>query len=212
MFPNLLPTQPAHVQVPLDVSSSIDAAKLKVHVPDKAPITAEIKTTADGRHLLDINWQGDEAIGWHRYQLDVKVGDAPNAVTSPFQFAVEVVPEVDIFPSSLMVREDELATGWSRRVTIEFRKKFAGHPSILWSDPQWRESIQVKTEHENAEKLVLSLAQSAAQAKAVLPGKRAQLLLRFPEGPVCTLPIVLGEVGLEKTSPPPTLENKDKMK
>jgi hypothetical protein len=191
MLHELLPGQSAGAQVMLDVSPALAWDRLRVIVPDKAPLTAELRRL-DGQAVLALHWQGTRVPGWYRYRLEVREADIADAIPAPFHFAAEVVPDLEAVPASVHVPGDELDTGWERRLTVKVRRASGDPVTARWADPNLEPRVSVKLHREKTGVWSVRLAPGAAPPRAALPA-RAELQVEAGGGLVRSVPVYFGE-------------------
>jgi hypothetical protein len=194
----LLPNRPIAIEVPFDLSPGIDPDSLQAEVPEDSPLSATLIRRPKQGLGLRIQWKGDQKIGWHRFQIDVKLRDVKSPVIAPFHVAVEIVPTVDASPAYLLVRDEELTQEWSRFITYRFRPHFDGGYSIGWKGYDLSELVKVEKISQTQDTLTLRLAPVNANTALGISGKQASLMLSRPGEEPCLVRFMAGEAALGK--------------
>ncbi|WP_326522222.1 Ig-like domain-containing protein [Gemmata algarum] len=141
-----LPNRPVACEVGLDIPPTLRPEQLRVEVPAGAPLTADVRPTAAGRHALVVRSAGVPTVGWHRWQIKVFADKAEQKLASSFHLAVEVMPEIDLSVPSAHVPDSELDREWSRKVVAKVHTGVAaaGGWNVAWRDPKLHDVLAIQ--------------------------------------------------------------------
>ena len=141
-FTDLLPEQKAESEVRLELPRRINHSDLKLVVPNGDSFAAEIVEREQGVGLR-LHWAGASVPGVYSGNLELRVGDAKDAVATRMPWTVQVVPSVIVYPPSLWIEMGPGGT-WNRQLTIESRRDLVGDPSLCWSKEEAGKAIKTK--------------------------------------------------------------------
>src|SRR5262249_13089853 len=100
---------------------------------------------------------------------------------------VEVVPELDVFPPSLLIEAGGAGATWKRRLRVESRRELPGEPSLQWSE-EWADSaIHVVMTRTGERSWAVELTGAGADLGS--NAGRASLTLTFGQGQFVSVPI-----------------------
>jgi Peptidase C39 family len=188
----VLPNERAVREILLDVSSDVDLNRLVVQTPEKQPLQAKIRPGRDGQPTLAFEWLGAPEPGWHHTKISVKTG-TPDALAAELPVAVQVVPDIQIDPPSLLIREKELETAWSRRVTITFRRNLITPRLGIRADATFPERAVVSCAQTGEKTLTVTLSAKLGGNFVADGQRRAELSIEFPDMRKYFIPVYLGD-------------------
>ena len=182
----------------MDLADGLDYRKVKVSVPEGAPLTANVSQEANGTAFLSVHWRGGVQPGWYHHRIDLHYPDLPRHPAMFLQFAAQVVPPIDVFPPSLFITDEELAGTWSRQLVLQGRGVKVESLPVAWSDPQTERFYKVEktiTQHG----FILTVKPKAAGVTA----GRLELFVGPRDHPLCTIPVFLGQSGFSPVNKKP---------
>lgn len=191
LLENLLPDTCVERRIGLDLADGLDPMKVKVSIPEGAPLTANVSQDADGLAFLSVSWHGRVQPGWHHHRIDLHYSDLPGHPAMFLQLGAHVLPLLEASPPSLFITDKELDRIWSRRVVLQSRGVKVETLALSWSDSSCAGLLSVeKTVTENG--LVVTVKANATGITTHLAGKRVELLIGSPSEPLCKVPLFLG--------------------
>jgi hypothetical protein len=179
LYENILPGQTLEWAVGLDVPPTIRPEHLSVQISGTGPLEAKIEQRSSNQYVLTLRWRGAREPGWKRYRVEVFDGPKEGAAVAPFHVAIQVVPELEIFPASLFISGKDWESGWTRKIECTFHRPFTGDWKVAWSDDRIGALI-CTTCNSNAGGLKIMLA--AGPSKAPPKGDHSLRLLAADGG------------------------------
>jgi hypothetical protein len=150
----ILARETADAEVKLVLPRQLNWASLIVTAPKDGSFTAEV-VPGDPDPAIRVHWAGTKQPGIHRGEILVRGAETKDAVAATLPCAVEVVPEITVFPPSLYI-EEPVGNPWTRRLSLESRRDLVGTPSFRWSDEATGNAIQTELTKEGARLLRVS--------------------------------------------------------
>jgi len=190
----LLPGQAADFSVPLAVSSDVKVELLRAVAAGTSLLAPEVRIQPDGNAILHVHFKGDERIGWQRHAIAITSDPSADAVPTFFHLAVEIRPEVKVFPQTTLVREEDCHSGWKRSFELDVHTSVRGTPSVVWSDSALRQLAPLSCRPLGNRHWIIGI-ESPADAVPFSKGKYS-LVITYGEGRTLRVPVYFGESSL----------------
>ncbi len=164
----VLPGEKAETEIQVELPRRMNLAELKLTAPKEGALTAELVRREQGAALL-VHWAGAKEPGFYRGEFEVRAVDAKDAVAAKLPFVIEVVPPITASPPSLRI-EGSAGSPWTRLLSIESPRDFAGTPSVRWVPEEAGKAIQTTVTKDGARVYRIKLS-------GTLPANRVPLAL-----------------------------------
>jgi hypothetical protein len=194
MLEDVLAGESAEIKVPIDVPPSLKAEQIKVEIPKAAPLRAEIRQEPGGGAVLYIWFTGSEASGLHRYSMKLTADQSSDAVPVYFHLAVQVRPDVKIFPDSALVREEDWSGTWKRVFELDLHPSVRTPPTAAWCDPALEKVARVTCHGLDERRWVVRI--EPLDGGGVHYSGRTFVEIKYGEGKSRKIPIFFGESSL----------------
>lgn len=191
--PHLGVGEASTIEVALDIATGFPIDSLRVQTPAGAPLTAEVRHSSEGQPVLAIHWRGTAPPGSYHFPIDILAGSETDAIPSRLLFAADVVPDVEPIPASLLIRNEELQSGWSRKIRCKLWRPCKEPLLISWSDPAFTEAIHIEQENQSQDGFCIVLSCKANLSSGLAKKGRAELSLQPPEGHPSKVMVFIGD-------------------
>jgi hypothetical protein len=192
----------ARLKVPVQVAESVVSRSLLVQLPPDAPLRVDARSSGTRANFLEIEFTGGKVAGWYTYEIQAGVpfqnangqGDAPEAdvTNAKLLMAVEVIPRLEVFPQAVWLRDDELATSWTRTIRVNSRGEEATTVgAATWSDDRFDRAIDAQVTQTTPRQADLQLSPKSGDLLPGLSGSSASLLLDC-RGSQVSIPVHIG--------------------
>jgi len=177
-------------EVGVEVAPGLSEKDLAIIVPKEAPVSAAIEK-GEGRFALAIQWKGSDKPGWHHHTIALKCRAAGYEATTRLLLAVKVRPLIEVYPPSVLIRDEELSEDWTRQLVFKTStKQQVGH--LAWADPFFDRSIKAEISKQRPDDFVVQLRPARLGALSDLAGKRSVLSFSSPGGITCEVKVYVG--------------------
>jgi hypothetical protein len=185
----------SHTLVSYELPEHVNPDSLSISVPAGAPLRAHAIRASHGRGLVEVDWMGSNQSGWHNYQLLFRTKDLPGAFFSTLQVAVEVLPTLEAFPQSIVLRPEEIGEHWSRNVTISTNVATPADLSTRWNDASFAELFTAAIRPTDAKGVfALVLSPKAPGRERRLMGSQARLIIESKDQSQCQVQVSLNHL------------------
>lgn len=160
--------------IPLDLPEHLNAASLVIDPVDKRLVAAIDAPDIAGRAFLKLAWQGPAGPGWYRYRLVIRSRPG-SAEVSAMNVTVNVLPDIEAAPASLLISKQESGGRWLRTVRLRPHQDCQGAASFDWSDAAFRDAVAVTIKRASDGGRTLIMAPRKPGALRALAGQRASV-------------------------------------
>ena len=209
-FERLAPGESAAKAVVIELPQGFSASDIAITIPEDAPVAAETIPSDDGSVLLVARWLGTDEPGWHGYSIELGLKGDAKTVSATLLLAAQVLPEVEAFPPSLLIRDSELGQDWSRRVELRVLRALEGDVKCAWSRAEFAEHLETSTSTERNGLVVVNVSPKLAGAAENLCGNTAELEVSTADGTMAhRVPIYVGYESILNIATPSTTDSKE---
>jgi hypothetical protein len=128
--------------------------------------------------------------------LDLAPDSAPGAISSSLFFAVEILPELEIFPPYLFIGDDEVQGSWSRKVTVRTHKPGVDALSVRIRKPGLSDAVAVSQSRIDKQTFVVSF--SSKRRSESVSGEKMLIDIGSTNGGKQPLTVYFGSVAFTK--------------
>jgi hypothetical protein len=135
--------------VPIEAKDLAQAALAKIRVTPGAPLSAALERNSTNALQLRLDWHGTQRTGYQSYTVELMdpLDDKATQGTT-IDVSCTVVPVFSSQPSSVVLTDQELQTGWQRQLDLTLFAKdnqpSLGKLSSHWNPPSLAQGTEVR--------------------------------------------------------------------
>jgi hypothetical protein len=204
----VLPKCEVAAKVGLGVADGFSPDKVRVRIPEGAPLEGKIGPGECGSPCLILTWRGAATPGWHRYTVQLEPRQTEGYLATPLPVAVHVVPAVEVFPESVWLRDAEVATSWSRRLTARLARP--EELRVVIADENITKALLLRMSSNGEGEHTITLDPRSSGALAPFKGRSVDLVLMAGNETIKKVPITLGAFRIAGQKEAPSLAESPK--